>query len=137
MSEQKRTYKEAVELTVNWWIEKSFKTALNQNNGDKSDSGGIGFMLMNMVSMSAQDKNTPDKIEKFKQELTRILLEAEGKGRYNNELDVDYHPNHILSEAAKLSRIDSGCFPCKTFTYINDKNEIEGRYQYGGEWFVL
>jgi len=137
MSEQKRTYKEAVELTVNWWIEKSFKTPLNQNNGDKSDSSGIGFMLMNMVSMSAQHKNTPDKIEKFKQELTRILLEAEGKGRYNNELDVDYHPNHILSEAAELAGINSCCFPCKTFTYINNKNEIEGRYQYGGEWFVF
>ena len=133
----KRTYKEAVELTVNWWIEKSFKTPLNQNNGDNSQNGGIGFMLMNMVSMSAQDKNTPDKVEKFKTELTKLLLEAEGKGRYNNELDVDYHPNRLLSTACELSGIDSGCLPCKTFTYINNENEVEGRYQYGGEWFKL
>lgn len=133
----KRSYKEAVEITVNWWVEKSFKTPLNQNNGDNSQNGGIGFMLMNMVSMSAQDKNTPEKIEKFKTELTKLLLESEGKGRYNNELSVDYHPNRILSTACKLSEVDPGCLPCKTFTYIDNENEVEGQYQYGGPWFKL
>jgi hypothetical protein len=137
MSEQKRTYKEAVELTVNWWAEKSFETLLNQNNGDNSEAGGIGFILSNMLLMSAREKNTPEKIEKFKNELTNLLLEAEGKGRYNNELDVDYHPNKLLSNACELSGVDAACLPIKTFTYIDKDNSIKGRYQYGGEWFTL
>lgn len=133
----KRSYKEAVELTVNWWIEKSFNTPLNQNNGCGTENNGMMFMLMNMVSMSAQDRNTPDKIEKFKTELTNLLIEVEGKGKYSNELSVDYNPNLLLRKACGLSGIDAACLPCKTFTYINEENEVEGKYQYGGEWFKL
>lgn len=133
----KRSYKEAVELTVNWWIEKSFNTPLNQNNGCGTENNGMMFMLMNMVSMSAQDRNTPDKIEKFKTELTNLLIEVEGKGKYSNELSVDYNPNSLLRNACELSGIDVACLPCKTFTYINKENEVEGKYQYDGEWFKL
>lgn len=132
-----RTYKEAVELTVNWWAEKSFNTPLNQNNGDSSETGSIAFMLMNMNSMSAQERNTPDKIEKFKAELTKILLDNESDVKRGYTLDVDYHPNKYLSEACELSGVDPSCLPCKTFTGINNENEVEGRYQYGGDWFKL
>ncbi len=134
---EKRTYEQAVEITVNWWIEKSFKTPLNQNNGDNSENGGIGFMLINLLSMNAQDRNTPEKIEKFKETLTKLLLEAKNKGRYSNQLDVDYHPSELLSKACEQSGIDTGCLPIKTFTFINQENEVEGRYQYGGEWFKI
>ena len=133
----KRTYKEAVELVVNWWVEKSFNTPLNQNNGCGSENNGMMFMLMNMVSMSAQKRNSPDKIEKFKNELTKLLMLAEGNGKYATEVSVDYSPNILLSTACILSDIDTGCFPCKTFTFINEENEVEGKYQYQGEWFTL
>lgn len=132
-----RTYKEAVEIMINWWVDKSFNTPLNQNNGDDSPNGGTMFALMNMVAMSAQSKNTPEMIEKFKLELTRQLLEVESKGRYGNQLSVDYDPNRILYDACKLSNVSTSCLPCKTFTFINDNNEVEGRYQYGGSWFKL
>jgi len=133
----KRSYKEAVEITVNWWVEKSFATPLNQNNGDNSDNGGFGFLLMNMVAGNAQKEVTDDKIEKFKSKLTELLLANEEKGRYAKKLDVDYHPNQMLSDACQFAEINSSCLPCKTFTFINNENEVEGRYQYGGEWFKL
>lgn len=134
---EKRTYKEAVELTVKWWSEKSFKTAVNQNNGDNSSAGGFGFLLMNMASSAAKNNLTDEKIKKFKNKLNEILLAAEGKGRFQNKLDVDYHPNKILSDACEFSEINTGCLPCKTFTFINNENEIEGRYQYGGKLFKI
>ena len=133
----KRSYKEAVEITVNWWVKKSFKTQLNQNNGNKSDNGGIGFLLMNLVAVNAQKEITEDKIEKFKSKLTELLLANEEKGRYAKELDVDYSPNQLLSDACRFAEINSSFLPCKTFTFINNENEIEGRYQYGGEFFKL
>ena len=132
-----RTFEEAVKITVDWWIEKSFNTPLNQNNGDNSEMGGMAFMLMNMLSSKAQEDNTSDKVEKFRKELTNVLMEGKGKGRYATQLDVDYGPNHLLSKACSLSGVNSGCLPCKTFTFINEENMVEGRYQYGGEWFKL
>ena len=138
MSEQKRTYEEAVEITVKWWCEKSFETPLNQNNGDDSEQGGLGFLLMNMLSSKAQSKTTPEMIEKFKSKLTEILLSKKGMpGIYGNQLDVDYHPNKILSDACKFSGIDESCLPIKTFTRIEQDNMVRGRYQYGGPWFEL
>lgn len=132
-----RTYKEAVEIMVNWWIEKSFHTLFNQNNGDNSPQGGLGFALMNTLSMKENDKVTPEKIEKFKSKLTELLLLQEGKGRWDNQLDVDYDVHGMLAEACAFSDISEFCIPIKTFTYIDEDNTINGRYQYGGEWFKI
>lgn len=131
--ENKRTYAEAVTIMVKWWIDKSFETTMNQDNGDS----GLAHILLNTVSMSAQTEVTPEKVEKFRDKLTEILLKNEDGGRWDKELDVDYHPNSILSEACKFAGIDSACLPVKTFTYIDKDNTINGRYQYGGDWFKI
>lgn len=132
--EQKRTYLEAVNLMVNWWVEK-ITTPLNQNNGDTGND--MGWALMNLASSSAQEELSESKIEKFKAKLKEQLLANEQKGRYMKELDVDYHPNEILNNACVFSEINTLCLPCKTFTYIDEDNIINGRYQYGGAWFKL
>lgn len=131
------TYEDAVLKSVMWWSEKSFTGKLNQNNGDDSPNGGMSFLLMNMVSQNAQKAVTPDKVKKFEEKLTKSLLALKGKGRYSNELHVDYHPNSILYDACMFAEIDPMCLPCKTFTYIDNENIVNGRYQYGGEWFKL
>lgn len=132
-----RSYAEAVEITVNWWVEKSFKTPLNQNNGDDSDSGGMIFMLMNLASQKSNESATPQKIEKFKSKLTEILLIAENKRGYEQDCSVDYHPSKPLSDACDYAEINSMALPCKTFTSINSKNQVVGRFQYAGEWFTI
>jgi hypothetical protein len=75
-----RSYEEAVELVVNWWIEKSFKTPLNQNNGDNSDAGSIAFLLMNINAGYSQREVTIEQIEKFKSRLTELLLQSKERG---------------------------------------------------------
>jgi len=134
MENQVRTYAEAVEICVNWWSEKSFNTPLNQNNGDDSAQGGMAFLLMNMLSSSAQSETTPEKIAAFKSKLTELLMAKEGK---ENLLHVDYHPNALLTEACEFAGVRPSCLPCKTNTSINKNNQVEGRYQYGGAWFKL
>lgn len=129
------TYKEAVEKCVNWWIEKSFNTFPNQDNGDDTPNGGISFALMNMRSDSARKTATPKAIEKFKTKLTELLMNA--KSKYDRECDVDYHPNRILSDACEFAGIDSGCLPCKTFTVIENDFTVTAKYQYGGEFEKL
>lgn len=130
-----RTYKQAVTIMVDWWAEKMQKP-LNQNNGDNSESGGIAFMLMNMVAMNAQETITEDKIKKFKSFLTDKLIPLEGNNNWRGQLDVDYHPNELLFQACEYSGINTSALPCKTFTRIED-NFVIGRYQYGGEFFKL
>lgn len=137
MSTTKRTYKEAVDIMVKWWSEKTFKTVLNQNNGDDSPSGGMTFLLMNKASLAAQSKTTPETIEKFEAKLTELLLGAEHLNRFYTRLDVDYSPSILLAKACEYSGALLSALPCKTFTRITEENEIEGRYQYGGDWFKL
>lgn len=137
MSELKRTYFEAVEIMVKWWSEKSFHTALNQNNGDPSPAGGLGFLLGNMLADKAKETITPEKIEVFETVLTNLLMDGKYEGSWGRECSVDYDPNTILNDACKAAGINTACLPIKTFTYINAQNEVEGRYQYGGEWFKI
>lgn len=132
----RRTYDEAVKIMVEWWVEK-IQAPLNQNNGDNSENGGMAFSLMNMVSMNAQKEITKDKIEIFKTELTESLLTGKDGGRWSTTLEVDYNPGKKLADACKKAGINSMSLPCKTFTFINNDNEVEGRYQYGGEFFKL
>lgn len=132
-----RTYEEAVNLMVEWWIEKSFKTPLNQNNGDDSVQGGLAFMLLNLASTTSQNTIDDATIENFRKNLTTLLLNGKNSGRHARTLEVDYHPNKILNDACVFTKINSYCLPIKTFTYIDEDNLICGRYQYGGDWFKI
>lgn len=130
----KNTYEEAVLKCVLWWVEKSFHTSLNQNNGDDSTNGGISFMLMNMLSMQAQDSVTPNKIKKFEEKLTELLMAVkDSSNKWDKELDVDYHLCQKLTEAAKYADIDFSCFPIKSWTVIDNDNKVFAKYQYGAE----
>lgn len=126
--EKNQTYEEAVLKAVMWWSDKSFRTPLNQNNGDDSPQGGMMFALMNTVAMKAQETATTEKQKAFESKLTELLMNCD---KYERTLDVDYHPCRLLSEAAKFAGIDSGCFPCKSHTRIDDNNKVFAKYQYG------
>jgi len=131
----KNTFEEAVLKSVMWWSEKAFKTAFNQNNGDDSPQGGFAFALMNMLSMKAQDAVTPDKIKKFEDKLTEILME-EGPGY--RRLEVDYGPSKMLADACEFAGIDGSCLPIKSSTSIAaDDFTVRAYYQYGGRQEIL
>lgn len=127
----KRTYEEACKLVANWWAEKSFETLLNQNNGDDSPTGGMVFMLQNMVSMEAKKDVSEEKIEKFKNKIVELLLLENNEWR--QMLQVDYHPDRILGEACKFAEINEMVLPCKSYTVIEKDNTVKGSFQYQGK----
>lgn len=135
--EHTRSYAEAVNIMIDWWIQKSFHGGMNQDNGDKSDAGGFGFLLMNTLSLKAQSEITPEQIERFKAKLVELLIGEEAKGRYYKMLDVDYNPDKKLLEACQYAEISTNCLPCKTFTFIDKDNKVKGRNGYGADWFEL
>lgn len=127
-----QTFEDAVLKTVMFWSDKSFRTPMNQNNGDDSPNGAMGFMLMNMLSSKAQESITEDKIKSFENKLTELLMGVKNEARWNWELDVDYHPCQMLATAAEFAGLDSSCFPCKTWTRIDQDFNAIASYQYGG-----
>ena len=132
------TLEDAIIKVTLFWSDKSFRTALNQNNGDESPQGSMSFMLMNMVSDKAQKSITDDKIKIFEKELAKEITGYRDK--YPDSavwMDVDYHPAAILANPAAQAEIDPGCFPCKTWVRINRDNSVEASYQYGGDVIEL
>lgn len=127
------TFEEAVDKTVQWWADKSFNTALNQNNGDNSSAGGFLFALMNMSSMNAQSQATPDKIEMFKDSLKKQMLEGEVY-----QLSVDYHPVKELSIACKESGLSEQALPIKSHSSIDKFTNVPfGSFGYRGDREML
>lgn len=132
----KNTYEEAVLKTVLWWSDKAFRTSLNQNNGDNSSQGGMAFMLMNILAMNVQDKITEEQIKKFEEKLTELLIKNKNN-KWERNLNVDYHPCTLLSDAAEYAGINTSCFPCKSSTQIDDQNKVYAKYQYGGDFVEI
>lgn len=140
MENQVRTYEEAVEIMVNWWIEKSFDTKNNQNNGPDSFASVMAMGFANMLAEDVQSKITEDNRLKFKEKLTELLIkgiEEDGVLYWGNSLSVDYHPCPKLFEALEYAGINKNCVPIKTFTRIEESGHVVGRYQYEGESFKI
>lgn len=111
---------------------------MNQNDGDDSEQGGMISMLMNMNAHAAQSEVTPEKIELFREQLTKNLMEMRDMNQ--RLLEVDYDPCLALSTAADHAGIDYGAFPCKTFTSIREKGDgfiAISKYQYQGDFIEL
>ena len=126
-----RTYEQAVDLMIEFWVDKSFnKDLINQQTG----SDMKGFVLHNMISDSVKSGITSQQITIFKDKLKHSLMLGNNEERRSNELDVDYNPDIKLSEACELAQIDSTCLPCKTYTYIEKDNIVHIRYGYRAPW---
>ena len=122
----KQTYEEAVLKIVMWWSDKSFRTPLNQNNGET----GMLHTLMNSTSTNANSRTTPQQIKLFEEKLGELLMNASERER---NLDVDYHPCSLLAQAADFAKIETAVFPCKSFTRIDKDNRAFAKYQYGNQ----
>ena len=131
-----KTFENAVKKVVAFWVEKSFRTLLNQNNGDDSPQGGMTFLLMNMLAMQSKQAITEEQIKLFEEELTKLLMMHEDNP-HNCELNVDYHPCPLLRYAADHAKIDYSVLPCKTYTTIRPDFTALGAFQYGGKLIEL
>lgn len=136
---EKQSFDDAVLKTVMFWSDKSFRTPMNQNNGDDSPGGAMGFMIMNESSMLAQKEITNEQMTLFERCLGELILAERGLHPTRDiYLSVDYAPCHELAVAAQTAGINNfACFPCKTSTWIGVDNVAKAAYQYHGKPYVL
>lgn len=102
-------FEDAVKKMVDRWTHKSFQSLFNQNNGDTGPNGGMAFALMNLLSVKAQEKVTPDKVQIWKEHLTKAIIDGEVRNLY-----TDYHPDKILHDACVAAGISTDCIPIKS-----------------------
>ena len=126
---QRRTYKEACELTAKKWGELIFGKHI-QDNGDYSVQGMAtafwGTQVANMYK-SKLDNGVAEKAVKLIQEYYEHDCEFmfDG-GKVHVELSCDYGPNkplHVLLVKAGVDAKDTGCIcPWKTRIFIDKKD---------------
>jgi len=102
-------FEDAVKKMVDRWAVKSFESFFNQNNGDTGPNGGMAFAFMNLLSARAQEKVTPDKVQIWKDTLTKAMIEGGVRNLY-----TDYHPDKILDDACQAAGISTDCIPIKS-----------------------
>lgn len=133
-----RTFEEAVEIMVNWWVEKTFNTDNNQDNGDGLQSL-IANKLANKLRPSGEDVDK--QISAFSKSLKDYFLnlKPEERNYFNLTLSVDYDPNEPLHYACNAAGINRFVLPMKTFTRIElkDGHAVVGRFGYGSDFFKL
>ncbi len=132
-----QTFEDAVLKTVMFWSDKSFRTTLNQNNGDNSEAGFMTFLLMNNLSMENQKEATEEKIKLFENKLTELLTSDKENVKWGITLSVDYDPCEHLYNAVKFAGLNTSCLPIKTFTTIEKDFSVTAKYQYGGKFIKL
>ncbi len=122
-----------ISRAVELWCRKLFTPKFD--NGDDSGSGLFGNMLasININKAQCDTIDLPNKVEIFRESLTKNLIKSRDSGDYfNSWLDVDYQPCEALSNSAKEAEIPEVLFSVKSNVSIRDDYVTES-FGYGTE----
>lgn len=97
------------------------------DNGDTSDAGFMGTLLVKMLPNNSSE----DVLDKFGEYLKESLSNPNESGYYDTWLDVDYGPCKILHDAAEKAGLKTQ-FPWKTTVSIHE-NDLSVKCGYGAE----
>ncbi len=120
-------YPEYIEQAVNWWA-----NAIQTTNFDMGEE--VPMAIFNLLSSNKKSK-TAKEIKIFKESLAKSIMGRINLLGYCN-LDVDYTPDEILSNAGSLIKLDMFDFPIKTHMIIN-KEKVEVSSGYGAPYQII
>lgn len=114
---------EMAEVAAQWWVD-CFSNP-SQKLGVKDELGGISERMLTVLA--ATKRPGVDDLHNLKETMLGYLVKHQP--RY---LDVDYHPDHNLSEIARLANF-KGMFPVKTVMVFKD-NTVSVKRGYGSDY---
>ena len=124
--------RETAEKAAKWWAD-HLRNGARLDNGDNSETGAMTLMMALLCQQGERANQNTEQIDSFEAHLADVLMT---EGLDSNWVDtyVDYHPDHILSEAAQRAELDLGMttLPWKTGMGIRD-DVITVRCGYGAE----
>jgi len=100
-----------------WWADQ-LRGHAKLDNGDPSPTGGIAMARGMMLQRSEADHRDTASIQKFEDELTKLILEEPPAWGFG----VDYHPDRFLRKAIERAGINVGMasLPWKTTMVIKE-----------------
>ena len=140
---QVRTFDEACQLAADAWVRMIFGNHI-QNNGDKSDTGGLAMALGTLAKNRAKSNIGIDVIEKFRTLCRDYYLGGciyeNNYGKRRDEPYCDYHPNSPLADLltkAGVPKESTGIIcPWKTGITINERDNSVRVSGYQTERFI-
>ena len=108
--------KKTAQTMAKWWADQ-LRNGAKLDNGDDSPTGGMTMALGLMAQAAEREKQSPELIDQFEECLPDLLL-AE-KNFWG--IGVDYHPDHLLQQAADTAGLELGMtsLPWKTHMRID------------------
>ncbi len=141
---QAHTFEEACQLAADEWARMIFGNHV-QNNGDKSDAGGMAMVLGTLAKDKASRGIDSKVVEKFRKLCKEFYLggcvcEDDYYGKRKEEPYCDYHPNTpladlLLKAGVPEKSIGSIC-PWKTGITINERDHSVRIGGYQTERFI-
>lgn len=127
------TIEKARETTARWWAFQIIHAGANWNNGDGSHIGGLAFAMSNTLAMDARKDVSDEQEATF---IAELIKQIETEPRAQHHISVDYHPDKPLADALDKAGIPHRACPCKTITWIVEKDgdfKVEARLGYGAD----
>ena len=119
--------KQTADKAAKWWADQ-LRRGAKLDNGDTSDTGFMTLMLATMLQDQTRDSQGDELIDAFERELSNLLQDKNGRVIFG----VDYNPDVILSEAARLAELplSMASLPWKTTMMIyGDSVEVSHGYR--------
>lgn len=109
--------KETAQKAAKWWADQ-LRGFAKHDNGDDSETGVYGAMLMTILQGAEKAKQTPEQVDAFEVALADVLMKECPRWGFG----TDYHPDHILEAAAEIAglRLGMATLPIKTIMWIDD-----------------
>ena len=128
--------KKTADKAAQWWANQLQKGGddMGDDMGDDSPQAGFTMALGTMLQSKCRAKNTPEKLESFKNHLSDHLQKQDDL--YRLYVGCDYGPDAQLAKAAELAGIDTGAFPWKTGMVI-EGDVIRVAEGYAAPWKLL
>ena len=129
--------KTPAEAAAMWWT-----SVLRDPKLDNGDSNPITAVL-NAMTKEGRSEPATDVLDQFKANLIGRLNESldgadDYTARYGVTLDVDYHPDRVLSDCADKAGFRGGmtAWPWKTTMWVKP-DEVSVSYGYGADVEVI
>jgi hypothetical protein len=110
-------------VAAKWWADH----LRNGSKNDNEDNDPLTSLMAGLMQQETLDKTSTEQINIFEERLAEII-----EIKKPRLIDVDYHPDIYLSDAAQEADIilGIGTLPMKTTMWI-DENKIQVRYGCG------
>lgn len=133
-------FEPAAKAVAQWWAERLMGPLRHQVEAPGEETS-YSFMFAALAATNKAPSASDEQAAKFVEALTEsVVADLAEQTKWNDSpyvpMGVDYHPDHLLAEAAKAAAIPTSRFPVKTMTHTME-HYVTGGLGYGAPFGIL